>query len=577
MASATALWPAQKVKETLNGLTGELRKQAVLLYRGTMNPPHLGDVLKICWAQERLERAGYTVVGAWLIPSCELKVQQEAKAEHTVALSGELRLQMASALVENHKLIAVSPAEALGDELSLAQVQASLTAAFVDLPPKVFIACTSSESEVLKRFCQGTELGVVVEPIDDGIYMEKPTAANPIYVTDPLPEKVAALTAGMIQTALRGGDVAFVRQVMPEALSRLLYRPTEAEKIRFASDFGQLQPSLWAPPGPWSTDRFMNKMLSLPQDQAIALILLSSSFNPPHQGHMLAIREAVARLERVGYYVAGAWLSPVEDSAAQAESRRLGLPALSANLRIRLCELTALSDDLVATATTEAFPQADGPRDRVTVASSLRSYLQELFPGSLQDRRIVVFTLHSNTTAKLLGARAQAADAGVGLVIVPSDEEDLVLETPTQLTYATEALPEGLQIQSSKPCHDILSGNRSAAAKGMVPAAARLLLEPSQAEVEAFKADYAALKIQVSERDEIAESKLKLCATLQQWLGNQTGIHPEDLRRILKALDSSWTEEDLSTLLDGAQKSENGLVPIEEFLDWVFSARKVSS
>ena len=100
-------WPTAKLLAPTAG-----RPSCVLLSTGACNPVHLGHVAALHVAADRLRRAGYHPVGAFISPSHDGYVQPKAKSLGSLALSARFRLRIAEVVVEADPLVAVGSWEA---------------------------------------------------------------------------------------------------------------------------------------------------------------------------------------------------------------------------------------------------------------------------------------------------------------------------------------------------------------------------------------------------------------------------------------------------------------------------------
>merc|ERR1712056_88459 len=127
-------------------------------------------------------------------------------------------------------------------------------------------------------------------------------------------------------------------------------------------------------------------------------------------------------------------------------------------------------------------------------------------------------------------------------------------------------------LSSSQLRAAIKAGETALAAQAMAPAAARFTLAPTATERQDMQADFEQLGVSMPELADLARAQDKLKGTLQAWIGPTDTIAVEDLSKLLRLLDPSWTNEELDVLLAGAKgKSKSGGIAAEEFVDWIFS------
>merc|ERR1719401_115270 len=98
--------------------------------------------------------------------------------------------------------------------------------------------------------------------------------------------------------------------------------------------------------------------------------------NPLHLGHAQLLRQATERLDRAGFRVVGAWLSPSHDAYVQPKAKHFGAVGLSAEFRLEVARRMVLEDPLIAVGAWEAQRPGSWP-DFPEVCEALQSFLAE--------------------------------------------------------------------------------------------------------------------------------------------------------------------------------------------------------
>ncbi|CAE8634642.1 unnamed protein product [Polarella glacialis] len=213
-------------------------------------------------------------------------------------------------------------------------------------------------------------------------------------------------------------------------------------------------------------------------------------------------------------------------------------------------------------------------RPRTQAALSLRSTLTEQFHQSLKDETAYVFYVCGHQVAQKYGLyRGLQATDEMGVVVVPREDEEPLMETPSQLVFVADpccakvAGLSGLKVRAA-----IRAGNNTEAAQAMAPAAARYLLAPTETELLDHQADFEKLGVQPFIADPVV-SRDKLKEALSSRLGPKAMVPVNDLSKLLQALDPSWTHEELSKLFKASEHNCDGNVSAVGFVDWLFTVR----
>jgi len=549
---------------------------------GSFSPVTLGHLQMLRQAQARLESAGYVVCGGWLSPASDTEASKMALRHGGPELSSAFRLHLAALATQSDPFISVTSWEAShsGRAPDYVEVLSMLQRVLLTALPEqtrnrfvhVFLVCGSDERKhftgMLTSQCQG--LIIVPQRHSDDCILEKPHGL--VYLAEAPPGRLYSVTTAKLRTALRNGDGAYVEEAMPAEAARAVLEPTERERSSFAGDLQRLGASP-AASFPWPAAKFAKRLLRASEGRLLAVLVASGTMSPVHRGHVQMLHQAKDRLEHAGYTVVGAWLSPTNDLRAFREAKSSGSPELRSAFRQRVAELSVCDDDFVSVGSWEAGVETVTPRE---VAEKLRSRLKLRFQHSLEGMELVAFYVCGSDYAKRMSlAKGFQGPPHLGIVIVPREGEDEVfMEMPHQLVFQTDALKgDAAALSSTRLREAIKAGDSLKAAKYMALAAARFTLAPTAAERLEFQSDFEQLGIAAPEASELAQMQETLKTTLKAWVGPSGTIGAEDLGRLLRLLDPSWTSQELNALLEQAATASDGRVVSDDFIDWIFSSQ----
>jgi nicotinic acid mononucleotide adenylyltransferase len=569
-------WPMLKFRSAyryFKSIDDGEQQLAVILCMGNFSPLHHSHLEMIEKAKDRLERAGYAVLGGWLSPSSD----KAAKC----SLSSTFRLRMAHAATEDDHFLSVSAWEVHQENVCTPiQVLTSLQAAVLKelgttlarvARLKVFAVCGGDETKRFAKLAKHDLFGYCVVPLLLEEPLESPRQL--VFASEPCTGKAAELSSTTILGAIRRGDLWFVQNALPDSVGRMILAPTSKEQQEFASDLDQLVLKVPSEVS-WPVEKLMAKLPDSDNfpDNQLALIVLSSSLDPTHRGHLGLISKARSRLAERGYFVAGAWLSPWTDSAHFAEAQAAGTASLSSAFRLKVAELSVCDSDFVSVATWEVNrpAQNEGKLQFIEVANSLRDTLLQTFPDSLKDRRMSIFHVCSSTVARKYAlSKGLAPTKSIGLVVVPDDEEDFFLESPNQLVFVTDGVNTEAGV-TAKQIQADLATKSPAAMKVLSPPAARFLVAPTSAEIALMQADFRLLGIQPLTSAEQESTREKLQGTFFKRLGAKGQLQTTELSKLLTVLDPSLVQKDIDVLLKATKTNATGEVSMEDFLSLVF-------
>ncbi|CAK0904805.1 unnamed protein product [Prorocentrum cordatum] len=529
-------------------------------------------------ASKRLARAGFEVLGGWLSPGGPARGPAQAPPPAQGPLSEAFRLHTAALACEGDELVSASRWEAtLGRAASPGEVVAALRAALnaefqgaswvADV--RIFVACLGEEVKQYQRITTGEKQGLVVVPRpDEDDQLEKTSSL--MYVADPPLDRLTLLSDCKLRAAMNAGDRAFIIQSTTESLAQFLLEPSQEAKAEFAADFARLAPT---PEGAWPSKKLMQRLATVQDNRYPAVLVATGAMSPAHRGHVLMMWEAKARLERCGYAVVGAWLSPGGAAAAAAHAQATGGPQLSWAFRHIAAELSVCDDDFVAVRSVEPPEPGGAAASAQELCREVQQYLSERFSASFEGQMVRVFLVCGTDVAEKSGLYSGVLPhRELGVVIVPREDEEPRLEVPSQLVYVADPIPgDACAFSSSRVRAAIREGSVAAASQEMAPAAARYVLAPTPAERREMSADYEALAVKSMGREELDQSMAKLKETLRAWAGPQGCVRQADLARLLHFIDPSWTEKEMNALMGSAKISPDGTLVTDEFIDWIFN------
>lgn len=232
------------------GTTATKKRRAVILTTGGLNPPHLGHVALLHQAKVRLERAGYAVLGMWISPSHDSYLQPKARSLGTLGLSAAFRLEVARRAVEDDPLVAAGAWEVMqvgrwpDFPVVTAALQRELTSlSGAETAPTVFYACGTDHAEkcCLYSKSMGPGRGVVVVPRSGEAAEPESAGGEPlVYVAEPAPGEVAAISSTKVREAIARKDHGYVKRAISARAADFMLQPSPEELSRFSADFALL-------------------------------------------------------------------------------------------------------------------------------------------------------------------------------------------------------------------------------------------------------------------------------------------------------------------------------------------------
>eukprot|EP00043_Microstomoeca_roanoka_P005960 m.59141 g.59141 ORF g.59141 m.59141 type:complete len:266 (-) comp13207_c0_seq2:94-891(-) len=169
---------------------------------------------------------------------------------------------------------------------------------------------------------------------------------------------------------------------------------------------------------PWK----LRKVFDDTQQAKYAVLLATGAMNPIHIGHVEMMVAAKRRIEKAGYKVLHAWISPSHDLYVKPKARSLNAPWLSSAVRVHLTELAVQDYDWLSCGTWESGAAVEYWPDYSEVADHLRRSIQQLYPEIAANT--TVFYVSGKDHVDKCGLRSGLMDLHLGVVGV-SRESDL--------------------------------------------------------------------------------------------------------------------------------------------------------
>lgn len=595
-----AAWPWQKLQARVQLLqeTPTEKIPAVLFAAGHFSPTHLGHVLMMHQAEKRLLRLGYEVIGAFMSPSHDLSVLEDAKNRGAPELRSGFRIKLAELSTSQDGLVSVSSWEAnQAKQLTDHEVAAALFEAvnsvygdlFEDECIRVFCVCGCDHMarNHLSRGLGAENLGVVIVPRDltEEILLER--AASLVFVAEPAQGDAAALSSTKVREAILNGDNEYVKRAMPNSAARCVLQPTLRELQEMRIDFENLNvinPALdiIAQDGAWPLAKLSRRLAELDEGDGLrpAVVLVSGSMSPAHKGFFDVMKKATERLERAGYKVVGAFLSPQNATGAATEMRSAAgseqETALSTGFRLKSTRLAASDNDFVSLGAWEASVVGRVPSPQ-EVMVQLMNAITDAFPRMRECLHIFYACGPGQAARRGLSSSLNMSDRGV--VIVPCENEDCyLLEKPAHLFFIAEPRAgEANIVMSAKIRAAVQACNGSYVRSVCHPAVSRFILSPTEEEQATMKADFEyllpAAASRITDSAVLAEAREKFKTVLSAWAGPPGMIAIEDVARVLEVLDPTWTNSELNTFTSGAfgAVGKAGKISSDDLVEWMFN------
>jgi hypothetical protein len=395
-----------------------------------------------------------------------------------------------------------------------------------------------------------------------------------------------------VREAIVKGDKEYVKKAMEYNAARCILQPTLQEQQNMRTDFenlGIINPALdiIESSGAWPLAKLQKRLADLKPGEAPAVIIVSGSMSPVHNGHLEVLRRGRERLEQAGYKVIAGFLSPQNATGAAAEMRSAAgseeEQALSTGFRLKSTEIALKDDDFASLGAWEASVTGRAPQPH-EVMRELANYISanvDCFKRGQNQLR--TFYACGPGQAKRLGLNKSMGLTDKGIVVVPREDEDcFMLEKPSALFFVgPPALGEANIVVAAKIRAAVQAGNAAYVSTVCHPAVARFVVSPTSSEKLAFKSDFEYLRpiatngpMRLADKTAENEAREKFKAVLNAWAGPSGVLPIEDITRLLEVLDPSWTNSELNTFSNGAfgAVSKAGGVGCDDLVDWMFKS-----
>mmetsp|Transcript_36444 Transcript_36444/g.83738 ORF Transcript_36444/g.83738 Transcript_36444/m.83738 type:complete len:575 (-) Transcript_36444:57-1781(-) len=572
---ALVSWPCDNVVQSLDKPSIPDLSVAALVTTvetGIVTQQHLKLLQQ---AQQRLERAGFLVAGAWFVPKTQGAETQKAAPEADPQFDDDDLLHHISKMVAAEQNIArVAKVRTEGvPTLSAVELVTSLASAIrtacgsdrlADTLRVFFFYSGTAVPADLRALQPGLGQGHVFIPTEDDLALEHTNQLH--FVAEPFGSVSSSefTIADLIEAAKATNSSLLSEQLSPEAASFIL-QPSPEERAAFVGLASLSSPAI-AGSCAWPCRKLQRKLTATPLDAARtpAVLLLSDILAPTEKGHLEMLTQAKRRLEAAGHVVLGAWLSP------SLQSEDTSSLCLSADFRVHVANVSVDDDDdeLIEVSPWECTQEARNPPH--VVADKLQAFISEQFATDLAGHHLRVF-LVCGEDANLAHSlqRGIVPEEGLGLVVVPNDADSLILESPHTLGFTSEPVSE--PVMGSKLFSAIQSGVDGASwvAASLAPGAARLLVAPTRQEQTKWEADLAALGVKPqTSAQHMLKVRDRLKVSFRAWLGQQSTLSAEDFGAILGFLDPSLKGVDVIALLPSGTSE---CLSIDEVLDAIFT------
>lgn len=252
----------------------------------------------------------------------------------------------------------------------------------------------------------------------------------------------------------------------------------------------------------WPRARLLERILHFVADgrapsKGYALLLTTGGTNPVHRGHVQLLHQAEQCLQKQGFAVLGAWLSPSHDLYLQPKARHLGTIGLSDKFRLEVARRATESDPLVAVGQWECAQEGYWP-DYPEVAEALQAELGdgiqefEQLPGWSKGSSVTVFYACGTDHAEKCGLYRRGLNRpGTGLVVVPRLGDPVGKEKPDSLVFVAEPAEGAVaSFSSTKVRKAIVENDAAYLSEALSPEGAAFLLKPEDWEQEHFESDF---------------------------------------------------------------------------------------
>lgn len=235
----------------------------------------------------------------------------------------------------------------------------------------------------------------------------------------------------------------------------------------------------------------LSKLKPSLQERHLAVLLTTGAMNPLHRGHAQLLHQAVDRLQREGFDVVGAWLSPSHDGYVQPKARKMNTIGFSAQFRLEAARRAVSEDSLLAVGSWEAKKPGRWP-DYPEVAMALQRKLRKVEKAWKLTNGLKVFYACGTDHAQTQGLyRGFLTDRGFGVVIVPREGEQANSEEREKSVFVASSIDGEGAGYNSTMIRSALQVKRTSVVTRTLPLeAADFLLRPSNQDYTDFREDF---------------------------------------------------------------------------------------
>lgn len=522
---------------------------------------HRGHLSTFALARERVERAGFAVLGCWAVLASPGVEADFSAVEPNFEMSDDFRRTAAELAVEGDDLVAVGqPEKAHPDDF--AAVVAELQAAATDrlkshLPErerriKIFYVCSFEDAKnqrpAMNLYASHNQ-GVVVVLGSGDEMLEKPLQSVLVSERDAVAQDIRS---AKLRVALVRGDACYAHRALSSAAARFVLAPSKAELAQHSAEFVQLS-SLRGLGDEWPCAKFSACLPAAlePRDQRLAVLVATEGVGVASLGYLRLLRLARDRLRRGGFAVVAAWISLCGRDSSEEEE-------FSAEFTAHVAQLAVLDDDFVSISAAATIPHEAG--------ACLQQFLSAKFAPSLDGRRVSVFHVASSDRAATLQlAQGMCPEIQRGAVIVPLSEDEMLLEKLQSMLFVADPLPADTPPRAV----EALRVRGTDASRILPPAAARFILSPTEAERTAFASYFN--RFGAPSMESLVATKGTLKKSMGAWVGPDGLLGSDDLLKLVQALDPSWDASELEALRALTSRPSDGSVRCDDLIDWAFA------
>lgn len=572
MTAEVDAWPWGKVERQLQDAALDEQIPCVMVATGVRSPMHQGHLTMFVLARERLERAGFVVLGGWAVLASSAAEARMSASEPNFDMSDDFRRAAAAYAMEDNDLVALAqPQKADSDDIAatVSELQAVATERLRSQLPdrvrrvKTFYVCSSDVARKQRpaMSLQASNSQGVVVVLGAGDDMLEKTVQS-LFVSERDAE-TRDVSSAKLRSALVSGDACHVLCALSPPAARFVLSPTEAERRRHAAEFAQLLGWARGDADEWPCAKFSSRWResrqreALSGDHKLAVLVATEGVGAASCGYLRLLRQARDRLQRSGYTVLAAWITLCgRDPDEEVE--------FSSVFAAQVASLAVLDDDFVSVSSATLT----GPGE---ASVTLQQFLKHKFSASLEGHNVSVFHVAGSdrATRPLHIAHSVHPESHRGAINVPLSEDEMLLEKPHSMLLIADPLPEEAAAVGPKQAVEALRTRDFDLVQRLLPAAAaRFVMHPTEAERGAFATYFDRFGAPSAERAAATKNTLK--QSFRAWVGPDASLRGDDLLKLVRTLDPSWTVTELEALRALTSQASDGSVKCDDLIDWAF-------